>query len=54
MRHNEVLDTFANLMKDVRFDVELELKFQPLEGEFFGNRTTKTMKSSIRQPVQYW
>ena len=40
MRHNEIRDTFANLMKDVCFDVDLEPKLQPLEGESFDNRTT--------------
>ena len=42
MRHNEIRDTFANLMKDVCFDVELEPKLQPLEGESFDNKTTTT------------
>ena len=42
MRHNESRDTLANLMKDVCFDVELEPKLQPLEGESFVNRTTAT------------
>ena len=37
----EIRDTFANLMKDVCFDVELEPKFQPLE-EFFDNKITTT------------
>ena len=43
MRHNKIRDTFANLMKDVRFDVELEPKLQPLEGESFDDRTTATI-----------
>ena len=42
MRHDEIRDTFANLMKDVCFVVELEPKLQPLEGESFDNRTTTT------------
>ena len=42
MRHNEIRDTFANLMKDVCFDVELEPKLQTLEGETFDNKTTTT------------
>ena len=42
MRHNEIRDIFANLTKDVCFDVELEPKLQPLEGESFDNRTTTT------------
>ena len=42
MRHDEIRDTFAEIMKDVCFDVELEPKLQPLEGESFANRTTTT------------
>ena len=42
MKHNEIRDIFANLMKDVCFDVELEPKLQPLEGESFDNKTTTT------------
>ena len=42
MSHNEIRDTFANLMKGVCFDVELEPKLQPLEGESFDNRKTTT------------
>ena len=40
MRHNEIRDTFSNLKKDVCFDVRLEPKLQPLEGESFDNKTT--------------
>ena len=42
MRHNEIRDTFAKLMDDICYDVELEPKLQPLEGESFANRTTTT------------
>ena len=42
MRHNEIRDTFASLLKDICFDVELEPKLQPLEGESFDNKTTTT------------
>ena len=42
IRSNKIFDTFANLMKDVRFDVELEPKLQQLEGDFFDNRTRTT------------
>ena len=42
MRHNEIRDTFANLRKDLCFDVELKPKLQRLEGESFDNKTTTT------------
>ena len=42
MRHDEIRDTFADIMKDVCFDVEIEPKLQPLEGESFENKTTTT------------
>ena len=42
MRHNGIRDTFANLMRNVCSDIELEPKLQPLEGESFDNRTTTT------------
>ena len=35
MRHDEIRDTFAKIMKDVCFDVEVEPKLQRLEGESF-------------------
>ena len=41
MRHNEVRDTFATVMKEVCFDVEIEPKLQPL-GESFHYKTTTT------------
>ena len=42
MRHNGIRDTFAKLMRDICFDVELEPKLQPLGGESFDSRTTTT------------
>ena len=42
IRHNEIRDTFANIMKKVCYDVELEPKLQPLEGESFDKKTTTT------------
>ena len=40
MRHNEIRDTFASVMKEVCYDVEIEPKLQPLEGESFVHKTT--------------
>ena len=42
MRHNESRDTFASDMKEVCYDVEIEPKHQPLEGESFVHKTTTT------------
>ena len=42
MRHDEIRDTFAASMKEVCFDVEIEPKLQPLEGESFVHKTTST------------
>ena len=42
MRHNEIRDTFASVMKEVCYDVEIEPKHQPLEGESFVHKTTTT------------
>ena len=42
MRHNEIRDTFAKIMRDVCYDVEIEPKLQALEGESFDHRTTCT------------
>ena len=42
MRHDEIRDTFAAIMKDVCFDVEIEPKLQPLEGDSFVHTTTTT------------
>ena len=42
MRHNEIRDTFASVMKEACYDVEIEPKLQPLEGESFVHKTTTT------------
>ena len=42
MRHDEIRDTFADIMKDVCFDIEIEPKLQSLEGESFESKTTTT------------
>ena len=42
MRHSEIHDTFAKIMRDVCYDVEIEPKLQTLEGESFEYRTTCT------------
>ena len=42
MRHDEIRDTFAAIMKDVCFDVEIEPKLQPLDGDSFVHTTTTT------------
>ena len=42
MRHDRIRDTFATIMKVVCFDVEIEPKLQPLEGESFVHKTTTT------------
>ena len=42
MRHNKIRDTFASVMKEVCYDVAIEPKLQPLEGESFVHKTTTT------------
>ena len=42
MRDNETRNTFANLMSEVCFDVEIEPKLQSLQGEIFVNNSTTT------------
>ena len=42
IRHNEIRDTFANLMNEVCHNVEIEPKLQPLQGESFVNNSTTT------------
>ena len=42
LRHNEIRDTLATLLDEVCHDVEVEPKFQSLEGESFHNKTTTT------------
>ena len=46
MRHDEIRDTFANLMSEVCYDVEIEPKLQSLQGESFVNNSTKTDESA--------
>ena len=52
MRHDEIRDTFAAIMKDVCFDVEIEPKLQPLEGESFVHKTTTTEDEASRIPAE--
>ena len=40
MRLDEIRDTFAKIMKDVCFDVEVEPKLQRLGGESFVHKST--------------
>ena len=40
MHHNEIRDTFANLMDEVCHDVQIETMLQELQGETFDNKTT--------------
>ena len=42
MRHHEIRDTYAKIRKDVCFDVQVEMKFQRLEGEYFEHKSTCT------------
>ena len=42
MMHNEIRDTFANLMSEIWFDVEIEPKLQSLQGESSVNNSTTT------------
>ena len=42
MSNNEIRDTFATLMSEVCFDVEIEPKLQLLQGESFVNNSTIT------------
>ena len=42
MRHNEIRDTFASVMRELCYDVEIEPKLQPLEDESFVHKTTTT------------
>ena len=41
-RHNEIRDTFAQLLEEVCHDVDIEPKIPSLEGESFHNKTTTT------------
>ena len=40
IRHNDIRDSFANLLNEVCDDFEVEPCLQSLEGETFANRTT--------------
>ena len=42
MSNNEIRETFATLMSEVCFDVEIEPKLQLLQGERFVNNSTIT------------
>ena len=42
MRHNEISDTFASVMKEACYDVEIDPNLQPLEDESFVHKTTTT------------
>ena len=42
IRHNDIRDSFANLLNEVCDDVEIEPCLQTLQGEAFANRTTTT------------
>ena len=46
MRHDEIRNTFANLMSEVRYDVEIEPKLQSLQGESFVNISTTTIEDA--------
>ena len=42
MRHNELRDSFANVLRDVCHDDEIELYHQPTQGETFALKSTTT------------
>ena len=42
LRHNDIRDSFANLLEEICFDVEFEPNLLPLQGESFANKTTST------------
>ena len=43
MRHDEIIDTFANLMSEVCYDVEIEPKLKSWQGESFVNNSKQTV-----------
>ena len=51
IRHNEIRDTFANLINEVCHDVEIEPKLQPLQGESFVNNST-TIEDEARLDIK--
>ena len=46
MRHDHIRYTFANLMSEVSYDLEIEPKLQSLQGEIFVNISTTTDKDA--------
>ena len=52
MRHNEVRDTFANLMSEVCFGVEIEPKLESLQGESFVNNSITTDEGARLDLIQ--
>ena len=42
LRHNDIRDSFANMLGEICFDVEIEPNLLPLQGESFANKTTST------------
>ena len=40
LRHNELRDSVANILRDVCHDVEIETHLQPLQGETFALKST--------------
>ena len=40
MRHDAIRDTFAKIMDDVCYDVEIQPHLHPLQGESFDFKTT--------------
>ena len=42
VRHDETIETFANLMSEVCYDAEIEPKLQSLQGESFVNNSSTT------------
>ena len=43
-RHNEIRDTFAKLLDDLCYDVEIEPNPQPLQGESFDKKSQRLLK----------
>ena len=51
MRHNEIGDMFASVGKEV-YDVEIEPKLQPFEGESFFFHKTTTTEDEVRLDIK--
>ena len=47
IRHNDIRETFANLMNEVCHDVEIEPKLKPLQGESLVNNSTTTDEARL-------